>query len=341
MPIILTIQVSIIDSRRVNITNDFLVWPIVNAESGGYNKTGIALALIAIYNFSSRSFDPAKGEPSHLTSDKPSSSAAPAPSRTNWLADGIALGSFLFTLHCFLSDPSTLVAWSWSGYPVKGPLPHLHGSLTHLAQAIGLLIAAYTSGTSSVINTSHPLWFAYGAASAAVMYLYRDWPGYIGGWNFALFLMSIIPTVLGSAALNKHIGKTFFMAFLTTALLDVANTFTVAYAFVPGGEYFRERTNWWVMCNGPRALLIHSLQGAFRPDGRHRSSISLALFQLFDATAYSGKDAEELCEEYLGSSLYSFASGYHVPLAKASEAVPTWLQNPPCRNLDCAFRNRQ
>jgi hypothetical protein len=160
--------------------------------------------------------------------------------------DGCAFGSLLFTLHNFVTDSSTLIAWSWAGYPVRGPLPHLHGSLTHIAQAIGLLTGVYMCKPARTLDIAHPLWLAYGSASASVMYLNKNWLGYVGGWNFAAYLMLAIPVVLGSAASNKHIGKTFFIAFLTAALLDVVNTFTVAYAFVPGGEYFRERTNWQV-----------------------------------------------------------------------------------------------
>lgn len=209
----------------------------MHEASGGYNKTGIALACIAIYNYYTRDSDPSR-DTSQPRDAKTSS--APIPTRVNWVQDGFALGSFIFTLHVFISDPSTLIAWSWTGYPVKGPLPHLHGSLTHVAQALGLMLAAAINSE----HLAHPLWFAYGSASAAAMYLNKDWLGYIGGWNFALFLMSVIPVVLSSAARNKHIGKTYFTAFLVVALFDVMSTFTVAYAFVPGGEYFRERTNW-------------------------------------------------------------------------------------------------
>ena len=74
-------------------------------------------------------------------------------------------------------------------------------------------------------------------------YAYRDWTGYIGGVNFAVFLSSVIPLVLSRAGSNGHIAKTFTIGMLTAALFDVINTFTVAYAFVPGGEYFRERTD--------------------------------------------------------------------------------------------------
>lgn len=216
-----------------------IVWPIVNDASGGYNKTGILLACLAIYNYYSRQADPSRDIAPTPKDAKSSDPSSPSPSRSTWLRDGLALGSLLYTLHCFVTDSSTLIAWSWTGYPVKGPLPHVHGSLTHVAQALGLLVAAYTGPSFG----AHSIWFAYGSVSATVMYLCKDWLGYFGGWNFALFQMSIIPTMLASASSNKNQVKTYFTAFLVAALFDVVSTFTVAYAFVPSGEIFRERTN--------------------------------------------------------------------------------------------------
>lgn len=161
------------------------------------------------------------------------------------MLDGLALGSLIFTLHCFVADSSTLITWSWTGYPVKGPVPHLHGSLTHVAQALGLLLPTLFSNSLNIF--SHPLWYLYGSAGAYVMYAYKDWAGYVGGLNFALFLMSVIPVVLGRAASNQYLARTYTIAFFVNALLDVVNTFTVAYAFVPGGEIFRERTDAYVL----------------------------------------------------------------------------------------------
>lgn len=216
------------------------VWPFVHGASGGYNKTGLALACLAIYDFYTRRNNPAVSE---RQEEVKSASVAPLPARKHSILSGFTLGCLIFTLHCFVADSGTLIAWSWTGYPLKGPLPNLHGSLTHVAQAFGLLLPILTLNSGSPDFLSHPLWFAYGCAGAYVTYAFRDWPGYIGGMNFAVFLMSIIPLVLGHAARNGHIARTYTIAMLTTALFDVINTFTVAYAFVPGGEYLRERTD--------------------------------------------------------------------------------------------------
>jgi hypothetical protein len=157
------------------------------------------------------------------------------------VAAALPLGSLLFTLVNLLADSSTLIAWSWTGYEnglPKGPSPHLHGSLTFIAQSLGLLLC-------STLTSSFG-WFLYGAASAFVLHQYRNWPGYIGGLNLAVFIMSIIPMVLQRAAATRDPALTYSLAMLIYCLLQVAGVFTVAYAFVPGGEYFRERTDLYV-----------------------------------------------------------------------------------------------
>lgn len=156
------------------------------------------------------------------------------------------MGTLLFTLHCLLEDSGTLIAWSWTGYPIHGPVPHLHGSVTHVAQALGLLLPLLLTSCSphGLDALLHPLYFAYGAVSAYVMYAYRDWLGYAGGASFAIFLTSVFPAILCSAvsAATGRVARTLGLAWFVVCVLVVANVFTVAYAFVPGGEYFRELT---------------------------------------------------------------------------------------------------
>ncbi|CAK5268576.1 unnamed protein product [Mycena citricolor] len=215
-------------SKHANHSNN-PIWPLVNAESGGWNKTGILLAVLAIYE---RWLNPMP---------QPKSQAA-TPSGRHWATAAIPLGGLIFTLHSCFSDPSTLIVWSWTGYEnslPRGPLPHVHGALTLLAQGVGLLLAPSSFPT-------HPGWFLYGALSTAVLFTYRNWLGYIGGLNLAVFAMSGMPSILsraGAAAREHGPGRVYFAAMLVYALLGVSSVWTVAYAFVPGGMYLRERTD--------------------------------------------------------------------------------------------------
>ncbi|KZT06123.1 uncharacterized protein LAESUDRAFT_743576 [Laetiporus sulphureus 93-53] len=215
-------------AKHANHSNN-PVWPIVNEQSGGYNKTGLLLAVLAICNYAIRASTPPKAKTPAVQSTHESTGS--------WLRNAISLGTLIFTLHCLIADPSTLIAWSWTGYPIKGPVPHLHGSLTHVAQALGLCLPLLLP------SLSNPLWFACGCASAYALYALSDWPGYAGGLGFAVFLMSITPGVLQRTARTGHVAKTYFVAWFVVIVFYFASVFTVAYAFVPGGVYFRERTD--------------------------------------------------------------------------------------------------
>lgn len=249
---------------------------MVDEQRGGYNKTGILLAALSLYEIYTRSASPSPAPPTSLNSSpnkvvtrsatksgarvhpQPQSQQPQFANDTRWWASAVALGSLIFNLHTLLSDSSTLIAWSWTGwsnYTPNGPMPNLHGSLTLIAQAIGLLIpivlTSYGQGKDSHTSLPsdlllHPIWFAYGVASSYVVYAYSNWPGYIGGLNLSIFLVSIIPLVMQRAALGSKqggIGMTYFVAWLVVCLLSLAGVWTVAYAFVPGGVYLRERTD--------------------------------------------------------------------------------------------------
>ncbi|KAJ7773105.1 Frag1/DRAM/Sfk1 family-domain-containing protein [Mycena metata] len=236
-------------SKHANHSNN-PVWPFVNSQSGGYNKIGIFLAILAVYEHHVRK--PAMQEQPKKTKQN---AKTPAPKIVSpaghWLTGAIPLGSLIFTLHSLLSDSSTLISWSWTGYlnsQPRGPVPHLHGSVTFIAQSIGLFLATTVISWASIDGLAHPLWFFYGCTGATILYTYRNWLGYMGGLNLAIFIMSVIPIVLRRASAaagsrGESTGKVYFTAMLVYCLLGLASIWTVAYAFVPGGVYLRERTD--------------------------------------------------------------------------------------------------
>jgi hypothetical protein len=203
----------------------------VNGNTGGYNKTGIILAFLALYEAHIR---PSLKDESTAT-DAPKTKLAGTRRSGNsvtsgsWLPAAVAGGSLIYSLHTFLAESSTLISWSWTGYPITGPMPHLHGALTLIAQSVGLLIPMTLSAVGIGVDLLlHPVWFAYGSTSAYVLYTYKDWPGYIGGLNLAVFFMSIIPPVLlelAQASRGRE-GKTFLSAFVVVCLLDLASVWS-------------------------------------------------------------------------------------------------------------------
>jgi len=245
------------------------VWPFVNGKSGGLNKTGISFAILAILELSMRS-------PTAFRSTELPATV----NHRSWLSPALALGSLIFTIHNLLADSSTLIAWSWTGYEdgvPRGPVPHLHGGLTIVVQCLGLALGFYACMESCQIATpgsepsegrtengirvihrsvtvtsnhihaliTHPSFYAFGATSTYVLYTYENWSGYLGGLGVGFFMMCITPFVFERVgAARIYAGRMLGTAFAIYCLLTLASIFTVAYAFVPGGIYFRERTNW-------------------------------------------------------------------------------------------------
>lgn len=216
----------------------------MDSKSGGYNKTGLVLAVLAAYEHHSRK--PQTSQTNSAQSKKPIQYPKSTPSgnvashQRHWLTGAVPLGSLVFILHSILSDSSTLISWSWTGYidsHPRGPVPHLHGSLTFIAQSMGFLLALTFISWKSIDTLAHPLWFAYGSAATAVLYTYRNWLGYIGGLNLAIFTMSVIPIVLKRASAaaggtGGSTGKVYFTAMLVYCLFCLLAVATVAYAFV-------------------------------------------------------------------------------------------------------------
>ncbi|KAG8715383.1 hypothetical protein FRC11_004427 [Ceratobasidium sp. 423] len=213
-------------SKMANHSNN-PVWPIVDSRSGGWNKTGLSLALLALAQFASR--PPATAPQAVPKIDH---------SRT-WMS-GVGLGGTIFALYSLFADSGTIVAWSWTGYPAKGPIPSvMSGTVTISALCAGLALASSTSA-SRVVN--HPAWLSVGAGACFVMYQYRDWVGYAAGLVYGLFLMSIFPKMLQESAFRGS-ALVYYLMWLTVIGLILADVWATAYAFVPGGMYMRERTD--------------------------------------------------------------------------------------------------
>lgn len=212
-------------AKFANHTNN-PIWPIMNAENGGWNKIGLVLAVLAVLHTTRRA-PPSNGELplSPLLKNEPSMYAT------------IGLGGLLFALHSLLSDSSTMILWVWDGYPVKGPLAVPHGAYTILAMGAGSLVGLYRSDLATT-------WTLYGVACTAAAVFHRNsgWFGYYGALVLAAYFMALIPSFVQSATRHSP-GKTFGLVFLYYNIIVLAHVWVVAYAFVPGGPLLRERTD--------------------------------------------------------------------------------------------------
>ena len=86
------------------------VWPFLHAGNGGHNVVGLVLAVAATAERISRPQQQAAAGRSVRRAESWSSAFTAA----------AGMGALIYALHTFLSDSGTMIAWTWTGWPVKG-----------------------------------------------------------------------------------------------------------------------------------------------------------------------------------------------------------------------------
>lgn len=253
------------------------LWCIVDKDSNGWNKTGLVLALVACLEKSLRSSrlepqPPSITAPSLRPTTKENGVAIktrPASGRPGLVACGF--GSLLFLVQTFISDASTIIAWNWSGYPVRDQptyMQHVPVVITCAAVAAiqpfaleifrntfdkdlqdprvrsyiernrnrrGLLgVIAFVACITLCSRTAS--WVPEDLTST----LFSERNGFIAGCVVVAYILQGLPRYFqGMSALRSY--RHFGHAMLLHVMLDVLSVVTVAYAFVPGGQLLRER----------------------------------------------------------------------------------------------------
>ncbi len=212
-------------AKFANHTNNPM-WPILHPGIGGWNKTGFVLAAAAVWR-STRPVASSGGDYKPASHNKGSS----------WLA-GLGVGGLVFAMHSLLSDSSTMILWVWEGYPVRGPLASPHGAVTIFAMALGLLLGV-------ALPSFFGSWTAFGvgAVGAAMLTCYANWTGYYGALLFTVYIMGVAPSIISSASQHNP-AITFGFGFSVYNFMVLFHCWVVGYAFVPGGPYVREHTDW-------------------------------------------------------------------------------------------------
>jgi endonuclease/exonuclease/phosphatase family metal-dependent hydrolase len=203
------------------------IWPIMHEPTGGWNKTGLGVALVAIL-ISTRS-----------TAGAGADLAAPGPITKSYsIFPAFGVAGVLFSMHSLLSDSSTMISWVWEGYPIRGPRAAPDGAITLLAMGLGLTIGLFAPRFSRS-------WAFYGVGSigAAVLTTRSHWTGFYGALVLAVYTMAAAPALITHAARHSP-AKTFGLGFLVYNFMVLFHVWVVAYAFVPGGPLVRERTDW-------------------------------------------------------------------------------------------------
>lgn len=220
-------------SKFANYTNNPL-WPILNSENGGWNKLGFAVAVAAVLRSTRR-----------VTSNRGGAELSAPPSGSK-IPAAFGFAGLMFGLHSLLSDSSTMIAWVWDGFPVRGPIA-ANGVLTLLMMGAG--VSHYLHFQDKSLN-----WASFGvlAAGAFLVTSFSNWVGYLGAICLAVELVSMAPPLIASAV--RHGPAAFGLGFLIYNILVLAHVWVVAYAFVPGGPVMREHTDWvmeaMVICIG-------------------------------------------------------------------------------------------
>ncbi|KAL9031495.1 MAG: hypothetical protein Q9196_000474 [Gyalolechia fulgens] len=200
------------------------IWPIMHAENGGWNKTGLLLAVVAIVR-----------SPRVVPSNRGNFDLADRPQSSSALA-GLGLAGLLFGMHSLLSDSSTAILWVWEGFPVRGPIA-ANGVLTIAMMGGGVLLGIFFQ--DAVCSWASLLLAGTGAS---VLTCYRNWFGYMGALLLAIYLTAAANPLIMSAA--RHGALTFGLGFFVYNIMVLAHVWVVAYAFVPGGPLMREHTDW-------------------------------------------------------------------------------------------------
>ncbi|KAL2016410.1 hypothetical protein VTK56DRAFT_3795 [Thermocarpiscus australiensis] len=234
------------------------IWPIMHAENGGWNGTGLVLAVLAALRFTRRA--PLQG--GDAAEDKNGSA----------LLAALGIGGLFFGLHSLLSDTSTMILWVWDGFPIRGPVSNVHGWYTIAAMTAGLAVGVFRPG---LVTT----WTAYGVAcvGAAMLTLYHRWFGYYGGLTLAAYLIAVSVPLIGSAS-RKSPAVTFGLGFFIYNLMVLFHVWVVAYAFVPGGPLVREHTDWIMITMmlligaGVFGLISQQARSGRRKDDRRRAT---------------------------------------------------------------------
>ncbi|KAG9243856.1 calcofluor white hypersensitive protein-like protein [Calycina marina] len=210
--------------KFANHTNN-PIWPTSHSDNGGWNGLGFIIAVSAVL----RSTRAPVLRSQQITQKR---------SNFQSLLPSLGIAGLFFGMHSLLSDSSTMILWSWEGYPVRGPISAPHGAWTIAAMGLGLLVGLFREDLASSWK-----FYGIGSVGAAILTEKTNWFGYYGGLVLAAYLMAVsIP--LTSLASRQNPGTTFGFGFLLYNFMTLFHVWVVAYAFVPGGPMVREHTDW-------------------------------------------------------------------------------------------------
>ncbi|RUS85556.1 hypothetical protein EGW08_006699, partial [Elysia chlorotica] len=154
----------------------------------------------------------------------------------HWLPSGLGAGSLLYLTHMCFGEASLLTRWTVKGYPSVGPVPLPWGSLVLLSLLSGSLVGP---------RYRRPLVTATLATACAFALLFssNSYVAFAAGCCLAHLTMCLWPATV-TMATQSNPGLCLTVAAITYIVQVLFWVWTVAYNFVPYGEYTREHTDW-------------------------------------------------------------------------------------------------
>ncbi|CAR30593.1 Cwh43p [Lachancea thermotolerans CBS 6340] len=206
------------------------LWPILNEENGGWNKTGLAvMTLVAVFTPSVNA----------VHYQNPDTQVNEKPCFAKKLTISAGFGALIFSIHQLLTDASTIIYWSWEGWDTngsQGPLTWPYSSLTCAGLVLACLSTKYILGKPAIPSLILCLSTCVLASNSIT-----GWTKYIfGGLVYVFGTIWMVPLYFSKMNVIKSPGA-FSFAFVVYLILVLAHVWTVAYAFVPFGWVLRER----------------------------------------------------------------------------------------------------
>ena len=204
------------------------LWPIMNETNGSLNYLGLFISLMTLFV---KYYIPMEIQNSHTFEENNYTVSS--------LVAGLGLGSYIWSLHTYLSDSSTLLSWSFSGFPSISLHQVYDSHFIILGYGIGIIISMISNLNVILQSISYQL---VGLLVLLSAYFYHNWTSAISSIVFSIYLPSI-SIITFKPIRNSNPTKTLLVTFLTYNLLLIGHTFTVAYEFVPFGNFLRERSH--------------------------------------------------------------------------------------------------
>ncbi|KAK0043047.1 PGAP2-interacting protein [Biomphalaria pfeifferi] len=151
------------------------------------------------------------------------------------VACGIGLGSILYLTHMCLGEASLITRWTVKSYPDTGPLPLPWGSCVLVAVLLGSLVRIQIAPLVTVVAATLCIY--------TLLLCPNPWLGFTAGCVLAYLIMCLWPVVIDSLTECKP-GVCLTVASITYIFQVLFWVWTVAFNFVPYGEYTREHTDW-------------------------------------------------------------------------------------------------